>query len=61
MKSLFGAPMDDIMHWILGIFLVVTALVAVLALRNRLLLKMGLRNVPRRRQGFRCGILFRIL
>src|SRR5579871_2500384 len=49
MKSLFGAPMDDIMRWLLGIFLVVTALLVVLALRNRLLLKLGLRNLPRRR------------
>src|SRR5258708_9545683 len=49
MKSLFGIPMDTLMVWMLGIFLVVTFIVAVLAVFNRLFFKMGLRNIPRRR------------
>ncbi len=49
MNTLFGIPMDTIMAWMLAAFLVVTGVVAVLALRNRLLLKLGLRNIPRRR------------
>ena len=49
MNTLFGIPMDTIMAWMLAAFLIVTGVVAVLALRNRLLLKLGLRNIPRRR------------
>jgi putative ABC transport system permease protein len=49
MNSLFGIPMDTLMAWMLGLFLVVTASLALLAIRNRLLLKLGLRNIPRRR------------
>jgi putative ABC transport system permease protein len=49
MTSLFGLSMDTIMAWMLSIFLIVTLIVAVLAVRNRLFLKLGLRNIPRRR------------
>ena len=49
MNSLFGLSMNTIMIWMLSIFLIVTAVVAVLALRNKLFFKMGLRNIPRRR------------
>jgi putative ABC transport system permease protein len=49
MNTLFGASMNDIMRVMLILFALVTAVVVVLALRNRLLLKLGLRNVPRRR------------
>jgi putative ABC transport system permease protein len=49
MKTLFGVPMDTIMVVMLGAFLLVTAVLAVLALRNRLLFKLALRNIPRRR------------
>ncbi len=49
MNTLFGISMDTIMAWMLAAFLIVTGVVAVLALRNRLLLKLGLRNIPRRR------------
>ena len=49
MQSLFGIPMGTLMAWMLAIFLVVTAAVTALALRNRLFFKMGLRNIPRRR------------
>ena len=48
MKTLFGIPMDDIMRVMLVLFLLVTAVVGILALRNRLLFKLGLRNIPRR-------------
>src|SRR5579859_7804728 len=49
MNSLFGLSMDTIMAWMLSIFLIITAIVAVLGLRNRLLVKLGVRNIPRRR------------
>ncbi len=49
MNSLFGIPMDTILVITLILFLLMTAVVAALGLRNRLLLKMGLRNIPRRR------------
>jgi putative ABC transport system permease protein len=49
MDTLFGISMDTIMQVMLIAFLAVTGLVVVLAWRNRLFLKMGLRNIPRRR------------
>jgi putative ABC transport system permease protein len=49
MKTLFGISMDTIMAVSLGLFLATTLLLAVLALRNRLMLALGLRNIPRRR------------
>ncbi len=49
MNTLFGAPMDDIMRVMLVIFILVTAVVGTLALRNPLLVRLGLRNIPRRR------------
>ncbi|HEY8284679.1 MAG TPA: ABC transporter permease, partial [Chloroflexota bacterium] len=49
MKTLFGLSMDSIMFVLLGVFLLVTAGVAILAVRNRLLFKLALRNIPRRR------------
>ncbi len=49
MNSLFGIPMDTILRVMLVAFAIVTLAVAVLALRNRLLFKLGLRNIPRRR------------
>ncbi len=49
MKTLFGLSMDSIMFVLLGVFLLVTAVVAILAVRNRLLFKLALRNIPRRR------------
>ena len=48
MRALFGIPMDELA---LGLSLalgLVLALVAVLALRNRVLLRLGLRNAARR-------------
>src|SRR5438105_2922400 len=49
MKTVFGMPMDTIMIALLSVFLLVTTVVAMLALRNRLLFKLALRNIPRRR------------
>ncbi|HVA93143.1 MAG TPA: FtsX-like permease family protein [Chloroflexota bacterium] len=49
MNSLFGLPMDTLMRVLLGAFLIITVVVAILALRNRLFFKLGLRNLPRRR------------
>ena len=49
MEELFGVSMDAIMRVLLAIFLVAMAVVAVLAWQNRIMLKMGLRNIPRRR------------
>ncbi len=49
MNSLFGIPMDTILVITLILFLLMTAVVAALGVRNRLLLKLALRNIPRRR------------
>ena len=49
MEELFGLSMDLIMAVLLAIFLAGLAIVAVMALRNRIMLKLGLRNIPRRR------------
>jgi len=49
MDSLFGLSMDTIMAWMLAAFLLITGVVVALAVSNRLFLKLGLRNIPRRR------------
>ena len=49
MEELFGVSMNLIMAILLAIFLPTLAVVAVLAWRNRIMLKLGLRNIPRRR------------
>src|SRR2546421_11175849 len=49
MNPLFGISMDAIMVGMLVLFLIVSGIVGALALRNRLPLKLGLRNIPRRR------------
>src|SRR5579871_3736388 len=49
MNALFGISMDTIMAVTLGLSLAITAILVVLGLRNRLFLKLGLRNIPRRR------------
>lgn len=48
MTSLFGIPMDTVMHVTAGALIAATIVLALFALRNRLLLKLGLRNIPRR-------------
>jgi len=48
-NSLFGIPMDTLMVILLVAFVIVMSVVVGLALRNRVLLKLGLRSIPRRR------------
>ena len=48
MQELFGLSMNAIMIVLLAIFVVTMAIVFVLGLRNRVVLKMGLRPIPRR-------------
>ena len=48
MDALFGIPMTTIMYVLLGIFAVSILSVGYVALRNRVMFKMGLRNLPRR-------------
>ena len=49
MEELFGLSMNIIMGVLLAITLVGVGTVAVMAWRNRIMLKLGLRNIPRRR------------
>ena len=49
MEELFGLSMNVIMVFLLAIFLAGMAVVAVMALRNRIMLRLALRNIPRRR------------
>ncbi len=49
MEQLFGVPMNYIMAASLVILIPSVAAVALMAWRNRVMLKLGLRNIPRRR------------
>ena len=49
MEDLFGVRMDHIMVALLAIFVPSLAAVCVLAMRSRVMLKMALRNIPRRK------------
>lgn len=49
MEDLFGVKMDHIMLVLLVIFLPSLAVIGFMALRNRVMLKMALRNIPRRK------------
>ena len=49
MEDLFGVRMDHIMLALLALFLPSLAVVCVLSLRSRVMLKMALRNIPRRK------------
>ena len=49
MEDLFGVKMDWIMYVLLAVFLPALAVIGFMALRNRVMLKMGLRNIPRRK------------
>ena len=48
METLFGVSMNILMYVLLGIVLTSTLILAALAVRNRIMLKMGLRPIPRR-------------
>ena len=49
MEDLFGVKMDWIMYVLLAAFLPALAVIGFMALRNRVMLKMALRNIPRRK------------
>ena len=49
MEDLFGVPMNYIMWVLLALFLPGLGVICVMALRNPVMLKMGLRNIPRRK------------
>ena len=49
MKSLFGIPVDTLLVVLVLMFLVGVAVMGVTALRNRVMFKVALRNIPRRR------------
>ena len=49
MEDLFGVKMEWIMYVLLAVFLPALAVIGFMALRNRVMLKMGLRNIPRRK------------
>jgi hypothetical protein len=48
-KELFGLPLDTVLAIVLGALAVVLSAVGLLALRNRVLVRLGVRNVGRRR------------
>ena len=48
MEELFGLSMTTLMYVLLGVVLASMAVLGVLAARNRIMLKMGLRSIPRR-------------
>ena len=49
MEELFGLSMNILMYVLLAIFTVILLVIAAMAIRNPILLKLGLRNIPRRR------------
>ena len=49
MDELFGLSMNVLMIVLLTIFLVAMAIIVAMALRNRIMVKLGLRNIPRRK------------
>ena len=49
MEELFGLSMNVLLIVLLAIFLGILAVVVFMAWRNRIMLKLGLRNIPRRR------------
>jgi putative ABC transport system permease protein len=49
MEKLFGIPMDQLSAGLTAFFLVGTAIIAFLAMRNRVMFRMAIRNIPRRR------------
>ena len=49
MDNLFGLSMDVIMAVLLAAFLAAIAAVGWFAIRNRVMVRLGLRNIPRRR------------
>lgn len=48
MQEIFGLSMTTLALVLLGLFIAVVTLVGVMAWRNRIMLKLGLRNIPKR-------------
>lgn len=48
MNEVFGVPLNYIMLVLLAVFLLLAGLLAVVAVRNPVMFKMGIRNIPRR-------------
>src|SRR5215210_7959066 len=49
MDTLFGVPMDAVMIVVLGLSIFVLLIVGLMAWRKPILLRLALRNIPRRR------------
>jgi putative ABC transport system permease protein len=49
MKSVFGVPVGPLSFWLVALLAVSVGAVTVIAVRNMVFVKIGLRNVPRRR------------
>jgi putative ABC transport system permease protein len=49
MEELFGVSMDLIMYVLVTLLCVAVGSLVFVALRNRIMFKMGVRNIPRRR------------
>jgi len=49
MTNIFGIPIDTLSNVLLGSTIAIIAIVALLALGNRIFFKIGVRNIPRRR------------
>ena len=49
MNELFGISMTTLMLWLLGAFAICLGFVLAIAIANRTMFRLGLRNIPRRR------------
>lgn len=49
MEKIFGIPSADLMRTLIILVAIVMAILAAISLRNRVILKLGVRNIPRRR------------
>ena len=57
MEKPFGVPMDTIMFVLVGLFAIAMASVLLIFLSNRVMFRMGVRNLPRR--GLQTGLVGR--
>ena len=48
MEEIFGIEIKTLMLVLLGVFIAIMATIILMAIRNPVLLKLGLRNIPRR-------------
>ena len=49
MDNIFGMPMESFTGVVVGLFIVCVAIMVVIGLRHRVAVRVGLRNLPRRR------------